>query len=141
MTPKHCFDPSKGSQDEKKLSHDDRVQIARYNEVSISTAAAAINITIAALLVIGPTIGLIFVGDNKAKPWMIGASLQPLPSVVGTMINVKRAEIFAPTAAYVYRALPPSLFRAVGNSGPKYDCSQSPLRGLGGQVLAALSSC
>jgi hypothetical protein len=91
---------------EKDLSDDGRVQIGRFSEASISTAAAVINIAIAALLLIGPIIGLFFVSDNGAKLGMIAAFTAAFAVSVGIMTNAKRPEIFAATAAYVHRVLP-----------------------------------
>ena len=84
---------------QKELSRDGRLRIGRFSEESISVAVAVINTVIAALLLVGPIIGLYFVKKDSVKLSMLAAFTAAFAVSVGLVTNAKRAEIFGATAA------------------------------------------
>lgn len=85
---------------EKELSRDGNLRIGRFNERSIIAAVAVISTIIAAILLIGPIVGLYFVKENKSKLGMIASFTAVFAASVGLITNARRAEIFGATAAY-----------------------------------------
>lgn len=83
----------------KELSRDGSLRIGRFSEQSISVAVAVINTVIAALLLVGPIIGLYFVKKDAVKQSMLAAFTAAFAVSVGLVTNARRAEIFGATAA------------------------------------------
>lgn len=84
---------------QEELSRDGLHRIGRFNEKSISTTVAVINVLVAALLLIGSITGLYFVRSDAAKLGMLAAFTAAFALSLGLMTNARRAEIFAATAA------------------------------------------
>ena len=76
-------------------------RIGRFNEKSIIAAVAVISTIIAAILLIGPIVGLYFIHEknNEAKLGMIASFTVVFAVSVGLITNARRAEIFGATAA------------------------------------------
>ncbi|KAK5662246.1 hypothetical protein OQA88_8151 [Cercophora sp. LCS_1] len=86
---------------EEELSRDGDVRIGRFNGKTIIAAVAAINTVIAAILLIGPILGLYYAQGDKSKLVMMAAFTAVFAASVGLITNARRAEIFGATAAYV----------------------------------------
>ncbi|KAL4866928.1 hypothetical protein BDV12DRAFT_210217 [Aspergillus spectabilis] len=84
----------------EELSRDGLYRIGRYNEASITTAGAIINILISLLLLIGSIVGLYFAESDALKLALVAAFTGAFAISVGFMTNARRAEVFGATAAY-----------------------------------------
>ncbi|OJJ61040.1 hypothetical protein ASPSYDRAFT_29548 [Aspergillus sydowii CBS 593.65] len=84
----------------EEISRDGLHRIGRFNEASISTAVAIVNILVASFLLIGSIVGLYFATNDALKLALIAAFTALFALSIGLMTNARRAEIFAATAAY-----------------------------------------
>ncbi|KAL2693591.1 hypothetical protein Neosp_000151 [[Neocosmospora] mangrovei] len=84
----------------EEVSRDGIHRISRFEERSITIAAALINIVIAIILLVGSITSLYFVSSPAAILGMISAFTIAFALSVGLMTNAKRAEIFAGSAAF-----------------------------------------
>ncbi|KAI8721324.1 hypothetical protein NCS52_00579600 [Fusarium sp. LHS14.1] len=84
----------------EEVSRDGIHRISRFEERSITIAAALINIIIAIILLVGSITSLYFVSSPAAILGMISAFTIAFALSVGLMTNAKRAEIFAGSAAF-----------------------------------------
>jgi hypothetical protein len=75
--------------------------LAYFPERRIASAVAAMNVVVAAVLLVGAIVTLYLVQDNNVRLGLIGAYTALFALSVGLLTNASRAELFGSTAAWV----------------------------------------
>lgn len=84
---------------QKEMSRDGLHRIGRFDEKSTTLAVSIITLVTAAILLVGSITAFYFITTPQVKLGMICVFTIAFALSVGLMTNVRRAEIFAATAA------------------------------------------
>lgn len=85
----------------RELSRDGRSHFRRGNEKSITLIVNVLTVLIAAVFLISPIVTFYFLQEDSVKLAMIAVLTIAFAISIALIMNARRAEIFAATAAYV----------------------------------------